>query len=367
MGSEMCIRDRSINDGETLRVDFVNNVDTGKNGSNNWYNYGTHYIVNRFQFNINQVNTPGGGGVSDIEAWIRIYNADDDDPASGTAGTTVAHANALADDGSPQPIREVWVYKLDRATPSGALPTPLVYKPDTALPPLQEGQNGDTNAWLIPGLDLYDRVVVYGQSDYSRIEIENARSDKDVSLMNEAFDIGRLVYVTTVTTTPAVTLNYTVNLTDADGDSTPNANLVINLTPTSTGSLVLAEDPITGGALLSQAELTPMAERAIQFWQNQGVNAQSLETLRSIDVVTGSLDGRLLGQAGPRRIILDGDGAGHGWSSSFDAVTPGQVDLYSALVHEYGHVLGYNHDQLGEQLALGMRHLPSALATLSGG
>lgn len=185
--------------------------------------------------------------------------------------------------------------------------------------------------------------------------------------MNEAFDIGRLGYVTTVTTTPAVNLNYTVNLTDADGDSTANANLAINLTPTSTGSLVLAEDPITGGALLSQAELTPMAERAIQFWQNQGVNALSLETLRSIDVVTGSLDGRLLGQADPRRITLDGDGAGHGWSSSFDAVTPGQVDLYSALVHEYGHVLGYNHDLLGEQLPLGMRHLPTALASLSAG
>ena len=41
--------------------------------------------------------------------------------------------------------------------------------------------------------------------------------------------------------------------------------------------------------------------------------------------------------------------------------------MLQQLVHEYGHVLGYNHDQLGEQLALGMRHLPSALATLSGG
>jgi VCBS repeat-containing protein len=368
----LAVGNQSIDDGETLRVDFVNNVDTGKTGPNSWYNYDMppakgHYNVNNFQFNINQVNTPGGGGVSDIETWIRIYNADDDDPASGTAGTTEAHAGALDDDGLSLPIREVWVYKLDSPNPPGPLPTPLVYKSDTARPPLQEGQNGDANAWLIPGLDLYDRVVVYGQSDYSRIEIENARSDKDVSLMNEAFDIGRLGYVTTVTTTPAVTLNYTVNLTDADGDSTPNANLAINLTPTSTGSLVLAEDPITGGALLSQAELKPVAERAIQFWQGQGVNAQSLETLRSIDVVTGSLDGRLLGQADPKRITLDGDGAGHGWSSSFDAVTPGQVDLYSALVHEYGHVLGYNHDLLGEQLPLGMRHLPTALASLSAG
>ena len=364
----LAVSNQSINDGETLRVDFVNNVDTGKNGSNSWYNYDSHYNVNKFQFNINQVNTPGGAGISDIETWIRIYDADDDDPATGTNGTTDGHAAALANDSPSQPIQEVWVYKLDSASPPGALPAPLVYKLGTSLAPLKTGLNGDPDAWLIPGLDLYDRVVVFGANDYNRIEIQNARADalvNGVDVMGEAFDIGRLGYVTTTTASPTVNLNYTVALTDADGDSTPNANLAITLTSSSLSPLLLAEDPVTGGALLSQAELKPMAEAAIQFWQSQGVDAQSLETLRSVDVVTGSLAGRLLGTADPYRITLDGDGAGHGWSSSFDAVTPGQVDLYSALVHEYGHVLGYDHDRLGEQLSLGMRYLPTALASPS--
>jgi len=34
------------------------------------------------------------------------------------------------------------------------------------------------------------------------------------------------------------------------------------------------------------------------------------------------------------------------------------VDGLSALVHEYGHVLGYEHDVLGESLAVGERDLP---------
>ena len=367
----LAVSNQTIEDGETLRVDFVNNVDTGKNGSNSWYNYDMpdpkgHYNVNKFQFNISQVNTSGGAGISDIETWIRIYDADDDDPATGTGGTTAGHADALANDGPSNPIQEVWVYKLDSATPPGALPAPLIYKLGSSLEPLKTGQNGDISAWLIPGLDLYDRVVVFGVNDYNRIEIQNARADalvNGVNVMGEAFDIGRLGYVTTTTTSPTVNLNYTVALTDADGDSTPNANLAINLTSSSLLPLLLAEDPVTGGALLSQAELKPMAQAAIQFWHSQGVDAQSLEILRSVDVVTGSLDGRLVGTADRHRITLDRDGAGHGWSTSFDAVTPGQVDLYSALVHEFGHVLGYDHDRLGEQLTLGMRHLPTALAS----
>jgi hypothetical protein len=203
----LAVSNQSINDGETLRVDFVNNVDTGKNGSNSWYNYDMsdpkgHYNVNKFQFNINQVNTPGGAGISDIETWIRIYDADDDDPATGTNGTTDGHAAALANDSPSKPIQEVWVYKLDSASPPGALPAPLVYKLGTSLAPLKTGLNGDPDAWLIPGLDLYDRVVVFGANDYNRIEIQNARADalvNGVNVMGEAFDIGRLGYVSTTT------------------------------------------------------------------------------------------------------------------------------------------------------------------------
>ena len=50
--------------------------------------------------------------------------------------------------------------------------------------------------------------------------------------------------------------------------------------------------------------------------------------------------------------------AGYGWSDSLDSVDADEVDLLSVLTHEFGHVLGYDHDVMGDTLAVGERDLP---------
>jgi hypothetical protein len=84
-----------------------------------------------------------------------------------------------------------------------------------------------------------------------------------------------------------------------------------------------------------------------------------LSKLADTDILIGDLGGIRLGQADGLIVSLDDDAAGYGWSTSPVSVNPsGGIDLLSAMVHEFGHVLGYEHDVLGESLASGERFLP---------
>ena len=71
------------------------------------------------------------------------------------------------------------------------------------------------------------------------------------------------------------------------------------------------------------------------------------------------LGGSTLGWTAKEIITIDGDAAGYGWhADGGSAVEEGKVDLLSALAHEYGHILGYDHDVMGDTLGVGERHLP---------
>ncbi len=54
---------------------------------------------------------------------------------------------------------------------------------------------------------------------------------------------------------------------------------------------------------------------------------------------------------------VDADAAGYGWSYSTEDLRSGGVDLLSVLTHELGHILGYDHDVMGESLNVGERQL----------
>ena len=115
--------------------------------------------------------------------------------------------------------------------------------------------------------------------------------------------------------------------------------------------------PVDGVASrLSQDQLAPVVEAAKHYWSAQGVD---ISRLRNVDVLIGDLGGTKLGAADNDSLItLDDDAAGHGWSTSLGSVGSGKVDLFSAVSHEFGHILGYEHDVMGATLGIGERHLP---------
>ena len=85
--------------------------------------------------------------------------------------------------------------------------------------------------------------------------------------------------------------------------------------------------------------------------------------LSDTEVLIADLGGNILAQVDGDSIILDDDAAGYGWSIGMGAVNPNRVDALSALVHEFGHVLGYDHDVLDADLGVGERELPLADAS----
>ncbi|TIT93075.1 MAG: type I secretion C-terminal target domain-containing protein, partial [Mesorhizobium sp.] len=195
------VANNSMNDGDNLRIDFVNDA-TISSGNNNSYNYSTHYNVNSFQFSIVQVN--GSPPADSIETWVRIYNAGDDP-------NTANDSAALANDAQLNTITDIKVNGVSLNLAS--LTT--------------DGSGG----YLVTGLDLHDTVLVTASgTGYDRIEIENARSINGAtpSLDGESFDIGAFAFVTTSTNVPSVELNFDLLLKDADGD-TSKSSLIVDL------------------------------------------------------------------------------------------------------------------------------------------
>ncbi|SNV49160.1 structural toxin protein RtxA [Legionella lansingensis] len=199
------VNNQSMNDGDNLRIDFVNSPSVTNSASNS-YNYTDHFDINNFNFKIVQVN--GNPPPGSIEIWVRTYDANDDDP-SGTS--TSVHNAQLADD------------------PQTTISTIKVNGVSLDLDDLQSDGSG---GYLIRGLSLNDIITVGTDEGYNRIEIENARSGahgiNDSTLNGEAFDIGLFSYETIVTNVPNVNMNFEVALQDADGD-TSLANLTVNL------------------------------------------------------------------------------------------------------------------------------------------
>jgi probable HAF family extracellular repeat protein len=112
---------------------------------------------------------------------------------------------------------------------------------------------------------------------------------------------------------------------------------------------------------------------AIARWQAAGANTSSLG---SIDVRIADLDGTTLGFTSGNTIWIDSNAAGWGWfvdatpNDDSEFTTPGnqgeqnRMDLLSVIMHEMGHVLGYDHHAdadslMHETLVAGLRKLPT--------
>ena len=167
---------------------------------------------------------------------------------------------------------------------------------------------------------------------------------------------------TNVKNAPDPDANYTF-MTAFNGTDVETDLGGIDLSPKFAGGkggkpLTLDGTPTTGGEVLTEAVLAKVVDDAIDYWTEQGVDFASLQKLLNTDVRIEDLGGDLLGKTTGVVVRIDDDAAGYGWSDSLDEVDADEIDLLSALAHEFGHVLGYGHDVMDDDLGVGERDLP---------
>ncbi|MGA8049240.1 MAG: calcium-binding protein [Burkholderiales bacterium] len=131
------------------------------------------------------------------------------------------------------------------------------------------------------------------------------------------------------------------------------------------GSLVAGASGTTSSATLTQDELDGIATVAISQWTEAlGAGDARLAALADVRIVIGDLAGAELGDTAGNTVVVDADAAGFGWfvdvspasSSEFRvrldrnifAAAPGseaygKMDLLTAVEHELGHLLGFDH------------------------
>ncbi|MCA0278190.1 MAG: DUF5801 domain-containing protein [Proteobacteria bacterium] len=219
---------QSVNDNDVARIDFVTSASvSGSNFNNQTYNYGSHFNVNAFSFNLLQ----SGAGT---EVWVRVYNASDNDP-SGSSSTT--HSNALTN--GPQIAIDGIEITRNGVTTVLALNT------------LQTDGNG---GYLITGLDTGDKITVLRSSGFDRIEIENPSSANSgftggSSLNGDKFDLGAFEYsILSSGVGKNLPLQFAVTATDGDGDTATGVIAITTTPPATTLTGTSGDDLLVAGA-----------------------------------------------------------------------------------------------------------------------
>ena len=138
--------------------------------------------------------------------------------------------------------------------------------------------------------------------------------------------------------------------------------------PASTSQNLVVESEILDGtdaATLTEADANLALQQALALWNEYAIANNLGDLLSNFPLSIADLDGNIIGSADGTHISLDLNAAGRGW---FVDLTPeddseftlflgegrlgaatgsdadGLVDLRTVLVHELGHIFGFDHD-----------------------
>jgi hypothetical protein len=197
--------------------------------------------------------------------------------------------------------------------------------------------------------------------------------------------------------TPAADFNGTDSFGYKASDGAAQGNVAtVTITVNAVDNLMASHAPVEGmdaGPVLSSAQLRAIVDEAIDRWaETKVVDEDALSRLESVTFRIADLSGLTLGQATSGTVLIDVNGAGYGWyvdATAADdlefglklselelmatATSPalGRMDLLTVVMHELGHVLGYqdldsSSDALmGGTLDAGTRRLNDSTAESS--
>ena len=145
--------------------------------------------------------------------------------------------------------------------------------------------------------------------------------------------------------TPEQTETFTVVLSNATGGATlakDTATVTIN---DNDGKLTTTVAGPGSTTTLGVLDAEPVLAAALDDLRAAGVD---IDALGPIELRVEPLAGLDLGEVDGGAIVLDADAAGWAWSIDLAAVEPARIDLYSVLLHEVGHLLGFEHGATGD-------------------
>ena len=176
----------------------------------------------------------------------------------------------------------------------------------------------------------------------------------------------------------AETHSYTIQVTDYAGQTSTEKGTFQVLAALT----VEAPLPPDGSAIaITDADINSIVTEAA-YRLEKTFGSRAATALAGVSVEVTDLPGNLLGAAADGKILIDDDAAGYGWfvdltpsedeefawltsdvlSARSDTAAEDRADLLTTVMHEMGHVLGFEHADEGlmaETLPLGVRRLPS--------